>query len=62
MIKVRLEILSWLTEALDIKGTSGTVTIEQEIEEGKTVRDILNRLAIRYPYFGQVVNLSLPCK
>ena len=55
MSKVHLEILSWLTETLDIEGTSGAVSLEQEIEEGKTVRDLLNRLATRYQRFGQVV-------
>jgi len=55
MSKVRLEILSRLTETLDIEGTSDTVSLEQEIEEGKTVRDLLNRLATRYQRFGQVV-------
>jgi len=55
MSKVHLEILSWLTETLDIEGTSDAVSFEQEIEEGKTVRDLLNRLATRYQRFGQVV-------
>ncbi len=55
MSKVRLEILSWLTETLDIEGTSDAVSLEQEIEEGKTVRDLLNRLTTRYQRFGQAV-------
>ena len=55
MSKVHLEILSWLTEILDIEETSGAVSLEQEIEEGKTVRDLLNRLATSYQRFGQVV-------
>ncbi len=55
MSKVRLEILSGLTETLGIEGTSDVVSLEQEIEEGKTVRDLLNRLAARYQRFGQVV-------
>lgn len=57
MSKVRLEILSWLTETLDldIEGESDAISLEQEIEEGKTVRDLLNRLAARYQPFGQVV-------
>ncbi len=55
MSKVRLEILSWLTETLDIEETSSAVSLEQEIEEGKTVRDLINRLATRYQRFGQTV-------
>ena len=55
MIRVRLEILSWLTETLGFEGTSDTVAFEQEIEDGKTIRELLNRLAARYPSFGQVV-------
>jgi len=55
MSKVSLEILSWLTETLDIEEKSNAISLEQEIEEGKTVRDLLNRLATRYPRFGQVV-------
>ena len=55
MSKVRLEILSWLTETLGIEGTSYNVSLDQEIEEDKTVKDLLNRLATRYQPFGQVV-------
>ncbi len=55
MSKVRLEILSWLAEALDIEGTSSAVNLEQEIEDDSTVRDLLNQLAAIYPRFGQVV-------
>jgi|TARA_B100002003_G_C13996431_1_gene481206 molybdopterin converting factor small subunit len=55
MSKVRLEVLSWLAETLDIEEKSGTVSLEQEIEEGKAVWDLLNRLATRYQRFGQIV-------
>ena len=55
MIRVRLEIFSWLTETLGIKGTGDAVSLEQEIENGKTVRDLLIGLSTRYPRFGQVV-------
>ncbi|MFH0769268.1 MAG: MoaD/ThiS family protein [Chloroflexota bacterium] len=55
MSTVRLEILSWLTEKLGIEETSYKVTLDQEIEEDNTVRDILNRLATKYKPFGQVV-------
>ncbi|MFC2056102.1 MoaD/ThiS family protein [Chloroflexota bacterium] len=55
MSKVHLEILSWLTETLGIEGTSDDVSLDQEIEEDETVRDLLGRLAVKYPRFGQVV-------
>ncbi len=55
MSKVCLEILSWLTETLGIEGTSGYVSLNQEIEEDKTVKDLLGQLTIKYPRFGQVV-------
>ncbi len=55
MNKVHLEILSSLAETLDIEGKSDAVSFEQEIEDDKTVRDLLNRLATKYQRFGQVV-------
>ncbi len=55
MSKVRLEILSWLTETLGIEGTSDHVSLDQEIEEDKTVRDLLNRLATSYQPLVQTV-------
>ena len=54
MGKVRVEILSWLTETMSVEGTSDEITIDQEIEGDKTVRDLLNRLVGRYPRFGQI--------
>ena len=55
MSKVRLEILSWLTQTLDIQATGEGVSFDQEIDEDRTVRDLLNDLAARYQSFGQVV-------
>lgn len=55
MSTVRLEILSSLAEALDIKSTGDSTTLEQEIEDGMTVKDILHLLATRYQHFGQVI-------
>ena len=55
MITVHLEILSSLVDTLDSDSKSDTVILEQEIEEGITVRDILNRLSIKYQRFVEVV-------
>ena len=55
MSEVRLEILSWLKETLDIEGTGDSFSFGEEIEEDNTVRDLLNRLATEYPRFGEVV-------
>lgn len=55
MGKVRLEIRSWLIETLDVEGKGDTFSLEQEIEEGKTVKDLLNQLSDIYPRFGQIV-------
>jgi len=55
MSKVRLEILSWPIETLGIEGTIDNVSLDQEIEEDNTVRDLLNQLATKYQPFGQVI-------
>jgi len=52
---VRLEILSSLVEALNIESKRDSIILEQEIGEGMTVREILQRLAVRYERFGQIV-------
>ena len=53
MSTVHLEVLSSLAETLDSQSES--VKIEQEIEEGATVRDVLNRLSTGYPRFIAVI-------
>ena len=55
MGKVRLEVLPSLAETLGIEGTSEEVISDQEIEDEKSVRDLLNRLGARYQRFGQIV-------
>ncbi len=55
MGKVRLEILSSLTETLGIEGTGEDVSLDHKIEGDKTVRHLLGQLAIKYPRFGQTV-------
>jgi molybdopterin converting factor small subunit len=55
VIKIKLEFLSWLSEALPAKGSSGKVYREEEVEEGQTVKDLFLNFAIRYPRFEQLV-------
>ncbi len=55
MITVHLEILPPLADTLDIDSKSDTVILEQEIEEDITIRDILNRLSVKYQRFADVV-------
>ena len=50
--RVRLEILPWVTRAF---GSSGRrLVLEDEIDEGDTVGDLLARLASKYPTFGEM--------
>jgi molybdopterin converting factor small subunit len=53
--KIHLEFLSWLIDTLDIKDNSASVILEQEIEGGTTVKDLLLMLAAKYPRFKQSV-------
>jgi MoaD family protein len=55
VITVHLEILSSLVDTLDTDSKSDTVILEQEIEEGITIRDILNRLSDKYQRLTEVV-------
>ena len=55
MSKVRVEFLSWLTDTLGIEGTDDEVNLDQEIEGGERVRDLMSQLALKYPRFGQIV-------
>ena len=55
MSKVRAQFFAWLTEILGFEGISNEVNLDQEIEEGETVRDLMNELAVTYPRFGQNV-------
>ena len=47
MGKVRLEFLSPLADTLGIEGASGEIILEAEIEGGRSVKDLLSRLAAR---------------
>lgn len=55
MIKVRLEFLSWLADAIGLASTTENAVLEPSLPDGKTVRDLFNWLADKYPRFRQVV-------
>ena len=55
MSAVRLEVLSSLAETLDTDSKADAVTLEQEITEGTTVRDVLNLLNTEHQRFVQVI-------
>jgi molybdopterin converting factor small subunit len=55
VITVNIEILLSLVDTLDSDSKSDTVILEQETEEGITVRDTLNRLSVKYQRFVEVV-------
>jgi MoaD family protein len=55
VITINIEILSSLVDTLENDSKSDTVVLEQEIEEGATIRDILNRLSVRHQRFVEVV-------
>ena len=51
---VRLKVFPWLSEIFGA-GRSEALLLEEEREEGDTVRHLLRRLAQRYPGFAQRV-------
>jgi molybdopterin converting factor small subunit len=55
MIKINLEFISWLTEALEAEGVPNSRHLEVGIEEESTVKDLLFRMAAKYPRFGQSI-------
>ncbi len=52
MIKINLEFTSWLSEAVEDEGLANARHLELEIEDDRTVKDLLIQLAARYPRFG----------
>lgn len=54
MAKVKLEVIPWLSAAIE-EGRSQRLVLEEEIGEGETLGQLLDRLARRYPRFGQYV-------
>ena len=55
MGKVRLELLSWIADTLSVDGSSSETVLEVQSGENRTVRVILNELALKHPRFGQNV-------
>jgi molybdopterin converting factor small subunit len=55
MIKVKLEILSWLSETLDIEETCSGFYLELAVKESSTVKDLLQQIATQHPRFKQLV-------
>ncbi|MFC1957440.1 MoaD/ThiS family protein [Chloroflexota bacterium] len=55
MSKVRLEVLPSLAETLGIEDTSDEAISELEDDGVRSVRELLNRLCVRYKRFGQMV-------
>ena len=55
MGKVRLEFIAWLAGTLDTEEDGDDVIFEQQIEGDRTVKHLLDQLAVRFPRFGQSV-------
>jgi MoaD family protein len=53
MPKVRLEFLSWFAAILGTEKSDEDTVIETTIEENRTVKELLNRLALKYPRFEE---------
>ena len=53
MGRVRLEVMPWLSHALGAQDSR--LVLEEEIEEGETVGELLTRIATRYQRFGELV-------
>ncbi len=54
MGKVRLEILAWLSGQMS-SPSSERLILEEEVKEGETVKDLLNRLAAQHQVFREFV-------
>ncbi len=54
MAQVTLEVLSWLSPRLGAQ-QAGRTSLQEEVAEGETVRDLLSRLASKYPDFINLV-------
>ena len=55
MSKVHLEFLSWLAYTVNLENTGGKTILETIVQEGSTVRDLLNELATKQPRFEESV-------
>jgi molybdopterin synthase sulfur carrier subunit len=53
MDRVRLEIMPWLSHVLGAQDSH--LVLEEEVEEGETVGELLARIAARHQRFGELV-------
>jgi len=53
-MKVQVEIMAGLSERLT-PGQQGRFVLEAKVEEGRVLRDLLNKLATEHAGFGQAV-------
>ncbi|MDP6126759.1 MAG: MoaD/ThiS family protein [Dehalococcoidales bacterium] len=54
MARVRLEILPWISDILDNR-SAGQVVLEEAVDEGATVGDLVRRLGRENQAFGDVM-------
>lgn len=56
MVKVRVEVIPWLSETMG--GKQQRLAWEEELAEGATVGELLHSLATRQPKFGKIAFAS----
>ena len=54
MGRIRLEILPWVSDVLDGQG-AGHLVLEETIEEGATIGDLIRKLASEHQAFGDII-------
>lgn len=54
MGRVSLEILPWVSDVLDGQET-GPLVLEETIEEGATIGDLIRKLASEHQAFGDII-------
>ena len=54
MVRIRLEILPWISDVLDNQGV-GRLVLEEAIEEGVTIGDLMRKLGSEHPAFGDII-------
>ena len=53
-MKIKLRLSSWIAAKAEVKH-SGWLTLEKEVEEGSTIRDLLVGLVMTYPSLREAV-------
>ena len=54
MSRIKLEVLPWVSDALDSHG-AGHLVLEETIEEGATIGGLLRKLAAEHQTFGDTI-------